>query len=112
MCPRVIIIDRGHRIFDGSVEAIRSQYGSERLLAVEFEDEIPDFAPPSAVLRRSEGRKKWFSFNRHETSASALIAAISAGYPVADLTVEDTEIEEVIRAIYLDKAARISEQKG
>jgi ABC-type uncharacterized transport system ATPase subunit len=41
-----------------------------------------------------------------------LIAEISGRYPVVDLTVEDTEIEEVIRAIYLDKAERIRGSSG
>ena len=39
---------------------------------------------------------------------SGLIADISARYPVADLTVEDQEIEEVIRGIYTDQARRMS----
>ena len=108
MCRRVIIIDHGRLIYDGSIEAIRAQYGSQRVLAVELEDEIPDFVLPGAELKRSEGRKKWFSFNRFETPVSGLIAEISARYPVADLTVEDQEIEEVIRGIYSDQAGRMS----
>lgn len=108
MCPRVIIIDHGQLLYDGSMEAIRSRYSSERILSVEFEDEIPDFTLRSAAHRRSEGRKKWFTFNRFETPVSELIATISTRYPVADLTVEEQDIEEVIREIYLDKAIRIS----
>lgn len=107
LCPRVIIIDQGRLIFDGRVEKIRAQYGSERVLAVEFEEEIPDFSLPLAALIKSEGRKKWFRFNRMETAVSDLIAGVSARSAVADLTVEDCEIEEVIRAIYLDKAEKM-----
>ncbi len=107
MCSRVIIIDHGRLIYNGSIEAIRRQYGSERILAVEFDEAIPDFSLPDAIHKRSEGRKKWFSFNRFETPVSGLIAGISARYPVVDLTVEEPEIEEVIRAIYLDKAERL-----
>jgi ABC-2 type transport system ATP-binding protein len=107
MCPRVIIIDHGRLLYDGSLERIRDRYGSLRILAVEFEEEIPDFSLPGVTQRRSEGRKKWFSFNRFETPVSDLIAAISARYPISDLTVEDQEIEEVIRAIYADQAGRM-----
>jgi len=38
-----------------------------------------------------------------------LIASISARYSLVDLTVEEPEIEEVIRAIYMDKAERLKE---
>jgi ABC-2 type transport system ATP-binding protein len=106
LCPRVLVIDQGRILYDGSLETIRARYSSGRVLAVEFEEEIPDFSPPGAVLQRSEGRKKWFEYNRYETPASALIASVSAHYAVADLTVTDVEIEAVIRTMYADQAGR------
>jgi ABC-2 type transport system ATP-binding protein len=112
LCPRVLVIDQGHIIYDGRLENIRSRYSAERLLAVEFEEEIPDFTPQRAVLQRSEGRKKWFVFRRDEVAASALIAEVSARCPVADLTVTDVEIEAVIRAMYNDQAGKLLEPSG
>ncbi|HMN59993.1 MAG TPA: ATP-binding cassette domain-containing protein [Anaerolinea sp.] len=106
LSSRVIIIDHGRLIYDGSITKIRAQYGSERLLSVEFDDEVPDFVLSNATHRRSEGRKKWYSFNHVETPVSELITGIIARYPVVDLTVEEPEIEEVIRAIYTDKAVQ------
>jgi ABC-2 type transport system ATP-binding protein len=112
LCPRVMIIDHGRLLYDGSLEAIRARYSNQRVLMVEFEKEIPDFILDGAILKRSEGRKKWFSFNRFETPVSALISAISTQYPVVDLTVVDQEIEEVIRAIYLDLAGQANGTGG
>jgi len=104
LCPRVLVIDRGSILYDGSLEKIRARYSAGRVLAVEYEEEIPDFTPEGAELQRSEGRKKWFAFDRSKTPASALIAAVSARCPVTDLTVTDVEIEAVIRAMYADQA--------
>lgn len=109
MCARVLIIDHGRILYDGSLAAIRARYSTQRILAVEFEEEVPDFTPAGAALLRSEGRKKWFSFDRFELPASVLIAAISAQYAVADLTVTDVEIEEVIRALYTGAAGQPGE---
>ena len=109
LCPRVLIIDHGHILYDGSIEDIRTRYASERLLAIEFEDPVPDFSLDGAVLKRSQGRKKWFAFTRFETSATDLIASINPSYPVADLTVTEPEIEDVIRLIYLDQAGRMKQ---
>jgi ABC-2 type transport system ATP-binding protein len=109
LCRRVIIIDQGQIIYDGSLDAIRNRYSGEKILAVEFEEVLPDFELEGAQLRRSQERKKWFTFNRGEVSASHLIQTLSARYPLADLTVEDVEIEEVVRAIYRDQAARVRE---
>jgi ABC-2 type transport system ATP-binding protein len=109
LCPRVLIIDHGRILYDGGLEQIRSRYSTERVLAVEYEDEVPDFTPDGAVLTRSEGRKKWFAFNRSATPVSGLIAEVSAPGAVADLTVADMEIEEVIRHIYLDLTRKAHE---
>ncbi len=111
LCPRVMIIDHGRLLYDGSLENIRARYASGRVLAVEFEEEIPDFPLSGASLVRSEGRKKWFAFDRGETSASTLISTLGARYPIADLTVTEQEIEEVIRAIYADFTAQAGEIK-
>jgi ABC-2 type transport system ATP-binding protein len=104
LCQRIIIIDHGQILYDGSIEQIRAKYSNERILSVEFENEIPDFTLPYTTLKRSEGRKKWFCFNRFQTSASDLISEMSKQFPVSDLIVEEPEIEEIIRTIYLKKA--------
>ena len=106
LCPRIMIVDRGQIVYDGSVDAIRTRYGTERRLVVEFEADTPDFAAPNATLVKTEGRKKWFAFNRLETSPSQLIAYISARSPIIDLTVEEPEIEAIVRTIYQGQSAQ------
>jgi ABC-2 type transport system ATP-binding protein len=103
ICSRIMIIDHGHIVYDGSADQMRAEHGTQRTLVVEFETEVPDFAAPLATLTRSEKHKKWFAFNRFETSPSALIADISARYPIVDLAVEEPEIEAIVRAIYQGK---------
>ena len=103
ICSRIIIIDHGQIIYDGSLDQIRAQYGTKRTLVVEFEGEVPDFEAPNAARVKSEGRKKWFAFSRFETSPSHLIAHISARFPIIDLAVEEPEIEEIVRTIYQGK---------
>jgi ABC-2 type transport system ATP-binding protein len=100
LCPRIMIVDHGQIVYDGSLDEIRARYGTERRLVVEFEADTPDFVAPHAALVRSEGRKKWFAFNRLATSPSQLIAFISSCYPILDLTVEEPEIESIVRTIY------------
>lgn len=107
ICSRIIIIDHGQIIYDGSLDQIRAQYGTKRTLVVEFEGEVPDFSVPNAALAKSEGRKKWFAFNRFETSISPLIAHISARFPILDLTVEEPKIEEIVRTIYQGRADKV-----
>lgn len=100
VCSRIMIIDHGQIVYDGGLEQIRERYGTTRTLVVEFEESVPDFEAPHAKLTKTEGKRKWFAFNRVETSPSALIAYISTRFPVADLAVEEPEIEEIVRTVY------------
>ncbi len=100
VCSRIMIIDHGQIVYDGGLDQIRERYGTTRTLVVEFEESVPDFEAPHARLTKTEGKRKWFAFNRVETSPSALIAYISTRFPVADLAVEEPEIEEIVRTVY------------
>ena len=48
---------------------IRARYSTERVLASNSSAMPSRISSLEALLRRSEGRKKWFAFNRFETSA-------------------------------------------
>ena len=109
LCPRMMIIDRGTLLYDGSVEAIRDTFGTERTLVVDLEDGEPDALTglPAEEIR-ADGPRHWLRFRRAEVSAAELIAAVSARYRVRDLTIEEPEIEDIVRRIYeggLDSAA-------
>jgi ABC-2 type transport system ATP-binding protein len=110
VCSRIMIIDHGHIVYDGNIEKMRAQYGTQRTLVVEFEETFPDFSAPNTTLTKTEGRKKWFTFNRFETNPSTLIAYVSAQHPILDLAVEEPEIESIVRTIYQQLPA--SEEKA
>jgi ABC-2 type transport system ATP-binding protein len=99
LCSRLMIIDHGRLIYDGTVEALRTAYGTTRVLVVDLaEDEPLELA--GAVPVRAEGRRRWFQFARDEVSAAELIARLLASNEVADLTLEEPDIEDIVRRIY------------
>jgi ABC-2 type transport system ATP-binding protein len=107
LCHRMLIIDRGHLLYDGSVAAIRDQYGSERTLVVDLAPDEADATPsplhvPGATEVRADGPRRWLRFRREETTAAELIAAVSARYRIHDLTLEEPDIEGIVRRIYED----------
>jgi ABC-2 type transport system ATP-binding protein len=106
LCSRMMIVDHGRVIYDGSVEQIRTQYGKTRTLVIEFEKELDDFDVPHSVLLKSEGSKKWFGFNRLDTSPSELISYIGSRFPIIDLTVLEPEVEEMVSSIYQGKTTQ------
>jgi ABC-2 type transport system ATP-binding protein len=103
LCQRMLLIDHGRLLYDGAVAAIRDRFGLERTLVVDLaEDELLDgpLTVGTAVQVRAEGPRRWLRFRRDETTAAELIAAISARYRIRDLTIEEPEIESIVRRIY------------
>lgn len=100
-CKRMIIIDMGVIIYDGTADQIKNQYGKYRTLVVEFNQLYRNIELPSDVqLADQQGNKKWFRFNKDEVQVSGLIAELTSKYGILDLTIEEPEIESIIREIY------------
>lgn len=102
-CKRLVIIDKGTKIYDGSLSGIRDVYGTTRQLDVEFAADCI-VAPIDKVeikeLDTAGGRKKRFLFENREVQIDALMSTLLAAYNIRDLTVSEPEIESLIRKIY------------
>jgi ABC-2 type transport system ATP-binding protein len=99
LCQRVILIDHGQVIYDGALDLLRTRLGRWRTLVVDLDGEL-EVAVPDAEVLRQEGPRVWLRFDRERTTAAALIADVAARYPIRDLTVEEPEIEGIVRDIY------------
>ena len=100
LCPRVVLIDHGRVIYDGALEALRARFGRQRTLVVDLDQEVNGLHVDSAEVVRREGPRVWLRFDRDATTAAALIADVAARYRIRDLTVEEPEIEAIVRDIY------------
>jgi ABC-2 type transport system ATP-binding protein len=100
LCPRVVLIDHGHVVYDGALEALRARFGRNRTLVVDLDQEINGLHIEHAEIVRREGPRAWLRFDRSATTAAALIADVAAHYRIRDLTVEEPDIEAVVREIY------------
>ena len=118
LCRRVIIIDRGTVIYDGSLAEIKRRYGRRRTITFSILDdadgandvdgalaperlaaELTTLGEGIAVERR-EDRSLAVGFDPRRVAASALTRHIVTRYPVADLTVAEPELAAIIREIY------------
>ncbi len=104
LCDRVIVIDHGTSVYDGSLAGLHAQGGSTRTLVVDLVDEAPPIDVPGAVVRRVEGPRQWLSFPS-DASAAPIVAAVASAYDVADLSIQEPDIEDVIRDLYSRGAA-------
>jgi len=101
LCSRVLIIDHGTLLYDGTLDGIRDRLGTERTLVVDLADDVPgSLAVPGAEEVRADGPRRWLQFNRLDTTAADLIAVVAARYALRDLTIEEPDIEAIVRRIY------------
>ncbi len=98
LCSRVIVIDRARIIHDGPLTALRRRTDSHRTLVVDFAQEHADLSLAGAQLVEHDGRRA--TYRVPAETAPAVIARVLSEYAVADLSVRETEIEEVVRRLY------------
>ena len=99
LCDRVIVIDHGTAVFDGPLEGLHRRGESRRTLVVDLVDEAPPIEVAGAETHRVDGPRQWLSFPAGE-SAAPIVSAVAATYAVADLSIQEPDIEDVIREIY------------
>jgi viologen exporter family transport system ATP-binding protein len=103
LCERIILIDHGQKLYDGSIEAIKRRYGRERLLTAEIADYCQecDIVMPGVRLIGIDGTRISLGFDRERVRADELIVALAARYELKDVTVAEPELETIIREIYV-----------
>jgi viologen exporter family transport system ATP-binding protein len=99
LCSRVMVIDHGRLVFDGGLESLSGLAGATRTLVVDLADPAAPIELAGAATVRVAGPRQWLSFPA-EASAAPLIAELSARYQVADLSILEPNIEDVITRIY------------
>ena len=100
ICERLMIIDTGRIIYDGAIADLKKRFTPYRVLVVDFADTVADIEMDRAELVECDGRQARFRFNRWQISASELITELAQRYPLKDISIEEPEIETIVREIY------------
>jgi len=103
LCSRILILDRGRLVYDGGLEALKARYGGERTLVVDLEGSGPALRVTDARVTRVDGPRQWIAFDRERTNAARLAAEVASQAALRDLTVEEPDIEDVVRRIYAER---------
>ena len=99
-----IIINQGRIIEDGPLAALIDSITPHRYLIVECDpgtgEPLAGFAHAHAEILERRDSVVRIRFARSQVSASALISELSARYSVRDVSVQEPDIEDVIRTVY------------
>ena len=107
LCRRVIIIDKGKLLYDGSLDGLRHRLGRYNLINVHLEDRTHRLKL-DAALGGGNGIR-WehvddltyrIRFDREQVSSADIIRKIINEVPIRDIYVEAEPIEDIIKNIY------------
>jgi ABC-2 type transport system ATP-binding protein len=105
LCERVMILDHGKLLYDGTLAELNRRFESDWSLVVTLDDGAAglDFNLPGLSAPQREGSQLIYHFD-HRTMASAdLIQQLLPRLPVADIEVRRPAVEETVRRIYEEK---------
>ena len=101
LCKRLVVIDHGRVVHDGTIEALHARYGSRRSLVVELDTPLPpSFTLPGAAVTSTEADGHRVVFTQESTTAAAAVAALMAAASVRDLSLVEPDIEDVVAKLY------------
>ena len=112
LCNRIIIVDKGKKVYDGSINEIKDEYGFLRtvemsILDIEKALEI-DIAKEFNLSQEDAitwilGNSMFVKFNRNKISVSVIVAHIMGKVQVVDMNIKETDIEEIVKKIYANE---------
>lgn len=103
-CDRLIIIDQGSKVYDGTLPGIRKRYGTTRQLDVEFTGSQDVAAITDVEIIDLDNNKKRFVFESQKVQINELMNHLLHHYSIRDMNISEPEIEGIIRKIYCGEA--------
>lgn len=107
LCSRIIIIDNGKKIYDGSLEEIKSRYGARTSIELQVKKKIDlsslsfkENLEEDDLNIKEENNKIIATFNKNKISSSEIMSEILTKVEVIDFKVIETSIEDIIKKIY------------
>jgi ABC-2 type transport system ATP-binding protein len=108
LCERIVIIDYGKIIYDGTLTEVKERYARERTLRIQLAKYIPEReAFLCDVLKDIHAEASFpadtavhISFDKDSVPARELIKRIIDRMDVADFTIDEPKIDTVIKQVY------------
>ncbi|MDT0302777.1 ABC transporter ATP-binding protein [Streptomonospora wellingtoniae] len=97
LCRRVMVIDSGRLAFDGDLAGLHAAAPLPRTLVVDLERAGAPIEVDGARTAAVEGPRQWLELHGNPAN---VVAEVTARHRVADITLQEPDIEEVVRRIY------------
>ncbi len=103
LCDRVLVVDHGRLAYDGTLPGLAGTVGAQRVLVVDL---MRPTAPLTGITgtthlgSEADGLRQRLGFDAETATAADVLAAVAERSDVRDLSIEEPDIEDVVRRIY------------
>ncbi len=110
LCDRVVVIDHGSKVFDGTIESLTSRFSGTRVVTLVLSEKVEeaDLEKYGNVLSLEEGEAQ-VEIKREETAA--IVAGLLQTMPVLDVRIEEPSMEEIVRRLFAENEKTAETQK-
>lgn len=111
LCSRIIIIDQGRKIYDGSLTDLKDTYGTRRKISMEIKkpEKVKKLhlsetfgVSEEECVTEYDAENSIFSvvFNKHKLQVPQILSAVMNVAEVKDVQIQETELSEIVKEIY------------
>lgn len=107
LCERVVMLDEGNIIYDGSLQSLRSNWGEEKQIQFQFinpknKQELVRLSQDIPIeWVHTERENVWVAhLADKEELISSLISRVVSECPISDIKIQEITTEEIVRNIY------------
>jgi ABC-2 type transport system ATP-binding protein len=106
LCDRIVVIDHGSVVFDGTLTSLSRQFSDSRRLRLTFEEPVDklDLEAFGAVITHEESM---VLLDVPRAQVASVTAAVLARFPVSDVSIEEVDVEEIIRTLFTQKVESV-----
>ena len=103
LCRRVIVIHQGRLLYDGDLTGLVQRFAAHKTITVELEEGAQVAGSLAAELvngAEMEPTATGFTVRVPKTETPAVSSRLLAALPIADLTIEEPPVDQVIEAVF------------
>jgi ABC-2 type transport system ATP-binding protein len=107
LCRRLVVIDQGRIVHDGSLDDLHARYGSRRRLVVDLDEPLAaELALPGVTVEstQADGRRITYALDGAAT-AGDLVTRLAEVAALRDISVLEPAIEDVVARLYTRRGA-------
>lgn len=100
-CERLIVIDKGQKMYDGSVSSLLKEYGRNKAIIVEFAEvfETELRFDNVTTIKDDKSNKLIFQFDSGKVDVDVIMRQLLK-YKVNDISIKESDVESIVRNIY------------